>query len=301
MYPEGGHRQMKKVLLLGNGINRIDNNYSWNQLMDDLLAYAAMENAITLGDKPFPLLYEEIFLRLTAYDPHPEAAVKKKIAELMRNVRSNDLHRKAMKLSVDEIITTNYDYNLESVIQGGIRGAKLIPPVKGSKYSILRRRKAGKKVIWHIHGESHAPGSILLGYHQYAGYLQTIRNYITKGIRYKDIYFEPLTKRLREGDKNIVTWIDHFFMSDVYILGLNMDFVEIHLWLLLNLRARLLKVPGKPYPNKVTYMYPAPETEWIKPRVDLLCACGVSCIALPVVDGNWKDMYRVALDMVDRA
>ncbi|HEX2900118.1 MAG TPA: SIR2 family protein [Bacteroidia bacterium] len=292
---------MRKVLLLGNGINRIDNNYSWNNLMDDLLAYAKMEDAITLDNKPFPLLYEEIYLRLTSYEHHPEAGVKEKIAELVRNVKSNDLHRKAMRLNADEILTTNYDYNLESVTAGGVRGARPIKPVKGSKYSIMRRRKAGKKVIWHIHGECHAPGTILLGYHQYAGYLQTIRNYVTKGLRYKDVHFEPLTKRLKDGDTEIRTWIDHFFMSDVYILGLNMDFVEIHLWLLLNLRARLFKAPNKPFQNKVTYIYAAPETPWIKPRIDLLCACGVSCIALPVVDNNWKDMYKHALDMVDKA
>lgn len=292
---------MKKVLLLGNGINRIDNNYSWNHLMDDLLTYANMQDAITLGDKPFPLLYEEIYLRLSAYQPHPEQEVKDKIAKLVRNVRSNDLHRKAMKLQVDEILTTNYDYNLESVTAGGVRGAKLIPPVKGSKYALMRKRKAGTKVIWHIHGECHAPGSILLGYHQYAGYLQTIRNYITKGLRYKEIYFEPLTKRLRDGDKEVRTWIDHFFMSDVYILGLNMDFVEIHLWLLLNLRGRLFQAPNKTFLNKVTYLYPASETQWIKPRIDLLCACGVRCIALPVVNGNWKEMYRLALDLVEHA
>jgi hypothetical protein len=291
---------MKKVLLLGNGINRIDNNYSWNNLMDDLLAYAEMTNAITLDQKPFPLLYEEIFLRLSSYDSRPESQVKSKIAELVRNVKSNDLHRRVMKLNIDEIITTNYDYNLESVTAGGIRGAKLIPPVKGSKYSIMRRRKAGKKTIWHIHGECHAPGSILLGYHQYAGYLQTIRNYVTKGLKYKDVQFEPLTKRMRDGDTEIRTWIDHFFMSDVYILGLTMDFVEMHLWLLLNLRGRFYKAPAKPFPNKITFMYPSTETAWIKPRVDLLCACGVSCIALPVVDGNWKEMYRQALDLIDQ-
>lgn len=291
----------KKVLLLGNGINRIDNNYSWNNLMDDLLGYAEMTNAITLDAKPFPLLYEEIFLRLSSYHSHPESEVKAKIAELVRNVKSNDLHRRVMKMNVDEILTTNYDYNLESVTAGGIWKAKLIPPVKGSKYSIMRRRKAGNKVIWHIHGECNAPGSILLGYHQYAGYLQTIRNYVTTGLRYKEIYFEPLTQRMRLGDLEIRTWIDHFFMSDVFILGLNMEFVEIHLWLLLNLRGRFYKAPNKPFPNKVTYIYPSTETAWIKPRIDLLCACGVSCIALPVIDGNWKEMYRHALDMIDNA
>jgi hypothetical protein len=292
---------MKKVLLLGNGINRIDNNYSWNNLMDDLLGFAGMKEAISLDKKPFPMLYEEIYLRWSAELQHPERFIKKEIAGLMRNIRSNDLHRVAMKLKVDEILTTNYDYNLESVTSGGIMGAKLVPPVKGSKYALMRKRKAGSKTIWHIHGESHAPGTILLGYEQYAGYLQTIRNYIIHGAKYTDLYMEPLTKRLIDGNNAIMTWVDHFFVSDLYILGLNMDFVEIHLWWLLDFRARLKKADRYQISNQITYIYPSSETEWIKPRIDLLCACGVKCIALPIVNNDWKGMYKLALEMVNRA
>ncbi len=269
--------------------------------MDDLLTFAEMKDAISLDNKPFPMLYEEIYLRWSAQFQHPERFIKKEIANLMRHIRSNDLHRMAMKLKLDEILTTNYDYNLESVTSGGIRSAELVPPVKGSKFALIRKRKAGTKLVWHIHGESHAPGTILLGYEQYAGYLQTIRNYVVSGLAYKDLYLPPLTKRLREDDKTIHTWVDHFFLSDVYILGLNMDFVEIHLWWLLDFRARLIKDPRHIIHNKINYIYPSSETAWIKPRIDLLCACGVHCIALPVENGNWKGMYKLALQMVDQA
>jgi hypothetical protein len=290
-----------KVLLLGNGINRIDNDYSWNELMDDLLEFAEMKNAIELGDKPFPLLYEEIFLRLSSGGNQPEIDVKQKIRDLVKKIRSNDLHGQVMGMDLQQILTTNYDYNLESVTSGGIKSAELIPPTKGSKYSLMRKRKAGSKTIWHIHGESSAPGTILLGYEQYAGYLQTIRQYVISGIRYTDLYLEPLNKRLREDNREIFTWIDHFFMSDLYILGLNMDFVEMHLWWLFDFRARLQTSPRYNIKNKITYIYPAQETAWIKPRIDLLCACGVHCIALPVVDKNWKNMYKLALQLVDAA
>jgi hypothetical protein len=292
---------MKKVLLLGNGINRIDNNYSWNNLMTDLLSFAKMEDSISVGEKPFPMLYEEIYLRWSAEFQHPERIIKKEIADLMRNIRSNDLHRQAMRLKIDEILTTNYDYNLESVTFGGIKAAEMVPPVKGSKYALMRKRKAGSKIVWHIHGESHAPGSILLGYEQYAGYLQTIRNYMIVGLEYTDLKLMALNRRLREGDTSIQTWVDHFFLSDVFILGLNMDFVEIHLWWLLDFRARLLKDPRHLIHNKITYIYPSTETAWIKPRIDLLCACGIHCIAVPVEKDNWKGMYKLALEMVDRA
>lgn len=291
----------KKVLLLGNGINRIDNNYSWTQLMFDLLDFVKLRGQIELGDKPFPLLYEEIYLRWSQEHQHPESGIKKEIAGLMKNIKSNMLHRKAMKLHIDEIMTTNYDYNLESVTADGARGAKSSNLVKSSKFPLTRTKIAGGKKIWHIHGEGTAPGTILLGYEQYAGYLQTIRNYMINGLRFKNTHFEPLNRRLRENSTEIMTWVDHFFLSDVYILGLNMDFVEIHIWWLINFRARLQKDDRYQFDNRITYIYPSSETAWIKPRIDLLCACGIHCIALPVVNNDWKEMYRLALEMVERA
>ncbi len=269
--------------------------------MYDLLDFVKLRGEIELGDKPFPLLYEEIYLRWSQQDQHPESGMKKQISGLMKNIKSNALHRKAMKLDVDEIMTTNYDYNLEAVTAEGPRGVKHEILVKSSKYPLTRTKIAGGKTIWHIHGEGYAPGTILLGYEQYAGYLQTIRNYMISGLRFKNVTFAPLNRRLREGNTEVLTWVDHFFMSDIYILGLNMDFVEIHLWWLINFRARLQKDDRYTFENKITYIYPSAETEWIKPRIDLLCACGIHCIALPVVDNDWKEMYRLALEMVERA
>lgn len=313
-----------KVLLLGNGINRIDNDYSWEHLMNDLLDYAEKQNAISLKEKPFPLVYEEIYLRWmndakrlsmmsgniedpdegrSSQERSGEWYLKNKIAALIRNIKSSTLHRKAININVDEILTTNYDLNLEAVGPGGVKGAPYIPPVKGSKYSIMRRRKVGNKIVWHIHGEINAPGSILLGYEQYAGYLQNVRNYMIEGMSYREkgeeFQIGPLTTRLRAKERAVQSWVDHFFLNDVYILGLNMDFVEMHLWWILDFRARLQHDARYTINNRIVYLYPAKETHWIKPRIDLLCACGVSCIALPVEDNNWKGMYSLAMDYID--
>jgi hypothetical protein len=291
----------KKVLLIGNGLNRIGNDYSWEDLMHDLLRFAGLENAITVDDKPFPMLYEEIFLRWAQPDRAHELVLKKKIRQLLRRIRHNQLHRRIMDLPVDEILTTNYDYNLESAIEGGLDAAPYIHPIKGSKYSMLRRRQADDKVIWHIHGEMRAPGSILLGYEQYAGYLQTIRNYVINGNRYKDLHLTPLTQRIRRKDHEIQAWVDHFFFSDLYIVGLSMDFVEMHLWWILDFRARLMHNRELELNNQVRFIYPAHATPWIKPRIDLLCACGVSCMAVPVVGDDWPAMYDQVLQFVENA
>jgi hypothetical protein len=291
----------KKVLMLGNGINRIDNDYSWNQLMQDLLSFAGLKpGEIEFGNKPFPMLYEEIFMRWRAQHSGEESKMKREIARLIRFIKSNALHRKALQLDIQEILTTNYDYNLEATTHKGPKAPDAYL-VRSSKYALTRRKVIGKQNIWHIHGDCQSPGNILLGYEQYAGYLQTIRNYVTVGLKFKHIYLEPLNRRLKEDRREVMTWVDHMFLNDVYILGLSMDFTEIHLWWLLNYRARIAANPAYNIRNKVTYIYPSADTPWIKPRIDLLCAYGVKCIALPVVNNDWKGMYMGALEMISRA
>lgn len=51
-----------KVILLGNGINRALNPYSWEDLIDDLIAVSRFSKTLDIHNKPFPLLYEEIYL-----------------------------------------------------------------------------------------------------------------------------------------------------------------------------------------------------------------------------------------------
>jgi hypothetical protein len=290
--------QRKKVLLLGNGINRVDNDYSWDNLMGDLLEFAGLNDAVTRDEKPFPLLYEEIYLRYAALGVKKEVALKSKIKELLRNITSNALHEKVFQTQVDEILTTNYDYNLESASPNGLEGSPYIHPIKGSKYSLMRRRQVGDKVVWHIHGEKRAPGTILLGYEQYAGYLQTIRSYVISGIRYKNLHLPSVLQRIKKRETEVLTWIDHFFFSDIYIVGLSMDFVEMHLWWLLDIRARMLLDGESGITNKIQFIYPAHATAWIKPRIDLMCACDVSCMAVTVVDNDWKGMYEGVLAYV---
>lgn len=288
----------KKVLLLGNGINRVDNDYSWDNLMGDLLEFAGLDDAVTREEKPFPLLYEEIYLRWAARGHPHELTLKDKIKELLRNIKSNELHKLVLQTPVDEILTTNYDYNLEAASEQGLTGSPYIHPIKGSKYSLLRRRQVGEQIVWHIHGEKRASGTILLGYEQYVGYLQTIRSYVISGMRYKNLHLPALLQRIRKREPEILTWIDHFFFSDIYILGLSMDFVEMHLWWLLDFRARLLLDGESGINNKIQFIYPAHATAWIKPRIDLMCACDVSCMAVTVADNDWKAMYKGVLEYV---
>lgn len=287
----------KKILLLGNGINRVDNSFSWEDLMNGLLDFAGLDSSISMEGKSFPMLYEEMYLRWVQHGGKKESDIKRIIRKLIGNITPNELHRRAVELSVDEILTTNYDYNLEMSVVEHIKEAPHLRPVKGTKYSILRRRQVANKLIWHIHGEIGSPGSILLGYEQYAGYLQYIRNYVVNGISYSDLSFSPLNKRLKQGDGVVRAWIDHFFLNDIYILGLSMDFVEMHLWWLLDFRARISNSRSYDIQNKIVYMYPQQDQSWMKNRLDLLCACNVDAIPIPISD--FKQLYHSAMDFIE--
>ena len=51
-----------RVLLVGNDINNATSDYSWANLLTDLIDYAKLEEVPSMDNKPFPLFYEEIYL-----------------------------------------------------------------------------------------------------------------------------------------------------------------------------------------------------------------------------------------------
>ena len=46
------------VLLVGNGINNIEEKYTWDDLTDKIIEIAGASGQIDKTNKPFPLLYE---------------------------------------------------------------------------------------------------------------------------------------------------------------------------------------------------------------------------------------------------
>ena len=251
------------------------------------------------------MIYEEMYLRWMkeGKGERKELTLKKMIQRLLRNIQRNDLHKKIVDLPADDLLTTNYDYNLEATLPNGLQDAPPIYPVGGSKYAMLRRRQIGEdKILWHLHGEAAKPGSILLGYEPYSGYLARIKHYMTNEIVYKHqgvtTEIPALLPRLRVGKKDIRTWVDHFFLSDIYIIGMSLDFVEMHLWWLLHYRARRKVNSEINIDNHIHFLYPSSDQSWIKSRIALLCACQVECIPVPVQRQNWKRTYESAINLI---
>jgi len=234
-----------EVLLLGNGINRLSQDYSWENLLEDLIACLGKKHTIQFREeKPFTLLYEEIYLRARKSSGKKEIRLKEKIAELVRNLKANEFHTKLLNIGVRHIITSNYDYNLEkSSMDYNGKNANLL---KETKYNLFRRREANNIYIWHIHGEAEVPNSITLGLEHYVGYLQKMRNYLTDKIISKQKegnkeISSPIKENLLDFEKSngIYSCVDLFIKNNVHIIGFSLDYTEIDLWWLIIYKERI--------------------------------------------------------------
>ena len=274
--------------MLGNGVNRLSQEYSWSDLLDDLIKETGKQEVIRYKEeKPFTLLYEEIYLRALKYTKKKELRLKQKIEDLvLSKFAPSDIHAKLLNLNVEHIITTNYDYNLEqSVAQNHGKAAHFLPE---RKYNLFRRRTVNGTSIWHLHGEAEVPSSITLGHEHYVNYLQKMGNYlkdkITSRRKGEAEYIRSPQQRAvykREAipeytQASIYSWVDLFIMNDVYILGLSFDYTEIDLWWLLIYKERL-KHEKKFDPGKTIYycFYPHTMDKREKAKLSLLESLGI--------------------------
>ena len=288
---------MKKALLLGNGLNRLSKDYSWEDLIADLIEGLTLPMPPGIEGKPFPLLYEEI-VQAALNVGTVESEVKAKLAGLVKDIGSSSLHPRIRELGVADLLTTNYDYNVEDCWPD-------IEPsdtdVTETKYSLFRRASYPDLNVWHIHGERDRADSILLGYNHYADYLETMRFYMFKGASSREA--APLRERVRDDKvgEEAVSWLDFFFNRNLYIVGLSLDYTEIHLWWLITYRARLKSSSEYPIRNKVTYVYPKFIAKDIQSRLQLLQGNGVQLRLIDVSRHAWLKFYGKALDLVEKA
>ena len=118
------------------------------------------------------------------------------------------------------------------------------------------------------------------------------------------LFEKPLTRRLKTGDTGY-SWIDNFFTKDIYIIGLNLDFVEIDLWWLLTFRerTRLINRTGIVVSNRVTYYIPRcyHDDPASRPKIELLKSVGVIINADfgAAFQGREKEYYLAVIKHID--
>ncbi|WP_421895793.1 SIR2 family protein [Marinoscillum sp.] len=208
------------------------------------------------------------------------------------------MDRKSGKLT----LTTNYDLSFEKT--AGLSPKKCVNKgfIKENLYNVFRYHQTNNHKIWHIHGSETTPKTITLGYEHYSGYLQQMRNYVatgTKGI-YRKADFLPLAKRIKEGNIGYESWIDLFFTNDIYIFGLNLDFVEMHLWWLLTYRSRAQVEERITIDNRIVYFYPSKYKKSTQNKLEMFRVNGVETVGVKQQGDHKMNYYKRIIDMIEK-
>lgn len=286
---------------MGNDINNITSGYSWWDLLEGLKKMAGTPLDLTADDKPFPLLYEEIYLNAATTSKTKEIDLKRFIAQETMRLEPNEIHHDLLGLGTDTIFTTNYDLTFEKALKADMTTLRNNGVVKENLYSLFRNHEIQHQKIWHIHGSLLAPNTITLGYEHYGGYLQQMRNYLITDVkgRYKDVNFQALLSAIRHDDIKHHSWMDYFFTHDLFILGLNLDFVEMHLWWFLTIRTRLIVKDKIDASNTIRYYYPDIFEKSSKSKLDLLRINGIKTIPLKMKKNGRLDYYKKVVQHID--
>lgn len=284
---------MATSVLIGNGINLIGNqDASWERVLralvpESTLSHSALEY---MQHKPLTLVYEEILLTQRSNNKRiDEAAMKKKIAELVDALQFNDFHRRVMESRIRNVITTNYDYSFEK--STGLPYPRKLSK-RENKYSVFRRRAVGNKFVWHIHGEVEVPNTITLGYDQYSGYLQKLRTYATASREAES--GSPFVAGVNEFDASDAanySWLDLFLRDDIHIVGLGLGYAEIDLWWALTYKARK-KAQGLPVGRTIYH-------DWYRNEVKdpaLARRSLLRSLSVEIFDVNCTGGYEAAYD-----
>lgn len=291
------------ALLLGNGINLLEGfSPDWNKLLPEIakeydckyrnslsmtLGYEMLENLIMSKD---PKLNETAIHRVIAGKTETE--------KIRKRIDWNDsIHSRLMKLPNTEILTTNYDYSLERSVDINFKKRYL---TKETMYSLQRYQEVYGKKVYHIHGECGYPRSICLGFEQYAGSLQRIRNELTRTTADEEkkdgrtFQLADVLGGISERPEN--SWIYHFFINDVAILGLSLDASEIDLWWLLSYRSKQKLTERLPINNHIRYLdtsNPRKNKNLLAQRKELLDAFDVEYITCN--GAGYEERYEDAL------
>lgn len=297
----------EKVLLVGNGINRVfcEGGHSWENILEELNKLGSGETDLKNPFKPFPFAFEEILSEKHPSYDEATRVLKHKVAEILERITVGKAHEMiADNDKYKTVLTTNYEYTLEIAyaerkhIEAGFRKVCNKSSTAESKHSLHRRYEfpEGQFSVWHIHGEidhKKASGrdrvnsseSVLIGYYQYVAYLNKIYNH----------FLDKHTKTSTKYEEK--AWVDFFFHKDIDIIGLTLDFSEIHLWWILNRRYSLMmdtaakskKQTFKPE-NTITYYYPTLNTDKKQSAiVEMLEAFGVDI--RPVACNSFEEYY----------
>lgn len=220
-----------KVLFLGNGINLCWNGTKWS----DIISGYASESGIEYDKAVFDKLPATLQI-VAATGDHINSNMSS-MAETLLSAELCDEHRsflgEVLALPFDQIITTNYTYELEKTMEprysrGTSRFSTFYSVDKISRSNDLMLHRFTKlpyagadKYVWHIHGIAYKPSSIIIGHYYYGKLVSQIQSYVGKMMsRYK-------TAETTSEEYKPLSWIDYFSSVTYICSGFGLDPAEI--------------------------------------------------------------------------
>lgn len=307
--------ESQHTILVGNGINRIDGDYGWAKLLQDIFGKNCVPDTLNTLQYEYQRLNEMSMCEDGGTEEDVNFARKKRIARWAKKIKSNGFHKKIALLPVENILTTNYDHAIEnalkesSYLQNGRLSCHTEERYNMRRFNYMKKGNDVKR-IWHIHGDMNCPKSILIGFNHYCGTVGKIDRFLKGGyfsearkgrkeIKLEDRYEAREGKMKEISDKKF--WLPFFLNTDVHIIGLGMDDAEMDLWWVLSRRIRLQKKESSLVKNTI-YYYGCPN----ETRLRLLERFGVTVIygtrtKEEILANDWKALYnRLFLELEKR-
>ncbi len=309
-------RERPSVLLFGNGPLRAFGGESWDEFLASMRRREDLPEGVEFVKKikcPEPLKA----IIITGDDV--DAAMEKKCRELMEKpLLGRELYemlRAFLTVGFDHIITTNYTYELESVLThpDPIRMERLQSITKGGSTGNYKHKRLIRSYneieiegvcnkVWHVHGELLRPGSTVIGHYYYGNMLFRIKEEVDRLSR-------------REPGKEAESWVEAFLYGDIYCVGFGFGLSELDMWWLLNQKARVEGNTGRLYfydPRPAGYNEKRDLLSQLRirstgePLVEILdlgfsLAGDKSSERKEIADGDFKDFYMaVIMDLRER-
>lgn len=284
-----------RVLLLGNGLNRVYGGASWEGLLQKINRTGYTPEQV----KEIPMPMQAVLLS----GDHVDSSLK----ELRRELTQYEGHpwleeqmRKLLAMPFDCILTPNFTYEVECAADPEFLSApgryrryqRHTPAVSRVERQFMLHTyyllpsPTGPVPVFHVHGEARKPDSVILGHYYYGTLLFRYDTYLTErapGGKYRM-------------DPEVQSWLDYFILGDVYTLGFGFDTSEIDLWWLLCRKKREKADHGGVY-------YFEPQRRKTRTRHALLQAYRTECISLGWSDPDpegFRKFYEEAVDEIGR-
>lgn len=305
-------------ILFGNGINLLTKgNPSWEDLLKEIakgkieknipstLRYEAVISKQPYRDEP-DMLFTSDGKAIIDVDGNAvyalgevvESKLKKDIAQRVRVFEPNSVYEIMAKLPIDHYLTTNYDNTLLKAIgKGALNTRYRLEKIYSIRRCYSLNRFSRNQSYWPIHGNVDSPASIMLGFDQYCGALSKIESYVKGEYDMPNIgRLQSMTFRLKKGIKEPYSWIDLFFVSDIHIIGLGLEYEELDLWWMLNRRRRIKRKEDGLVKNRIIY-YPVDQVTDDKRQ--LLNVFDVEICDLDNYSNAYLSRYKRQLDNIE--